>query len=178
MTDQPITPSDFGIEALNLALIAECLAPRLDSFTASENRYQHEGMWKEPKFTVVALIRHKLAIDTVLAIETEREQGLAFLGYEVMGALTRFRSDLDTDTLHHGVASLLWADQLAGDYPIGKADFTHPENVTWPTHTEDEVYMQTVRELLDYIQARTGSDDVWLNDDFVARLKPQWKVLE
>ena len=178
MTDQPITPSDFGIEALNLALIAECLAPRLDSFTASENHYRHEGMWKEPKFTVVALIRHKLAIDTVLAIETEREQGLAFLGYEIMGAMSRIRGDLDTETLYHGVASGLWADQLAGDYPIGKADFANPEIISWPTHTEDEVYVQTVRELLDYIQARPGSDDVWLNDDFVARLKPQWKVPE
>ena len=178
MTGQPTTPPDVGIEALNLALIAEYLTPRLDSFTASENLYPHEGSWKEPKFTIVALIRHKLAIDAVLAIETEQEQGLAFVGYEVMGALARLRGDLDTETLYHGVASCLWADQLAGDYPIGKADFANFETISRPTHTEDEVYVQTVRELLDYVQARPGSDDVWLNDDFVARLKPQWKVSE
>ena len=169
MTDQPITPPDFGIEALNLALIAESLTPRLDSFTASENHYRHEGSWKEPKFTVVALIRNKLAIDAVLAIETECEQGLAFVGYEIMGAMSRLRGDLDTETLYHGVASFLWADQLAGDYPIGKADFANPETISWPTHTDDEVYIHTVRELLDYVQAHADSDDVWLNDEFVKR---------
>ena len=169
MTGQPTTPPDFGIEALNLALIAEYLTPRLDSFTASENLYPHEGSWKEPKFTIVALIRHKLAIDTVLAIETEQEQGLAFVGYEVMGALTRLRGDLDTETLYHGVASRLWADQLAGDYPIGKADFANPETISWPTLPDDEVYIPTVEELLDYAQAHSDSDDVWLNDEFVGR---------
>lgn len=169
MTDQPTTPPDFGIEKLNLALIAEYLSPRLDSFTASENLYRHEGSWKEPKFTVVALIRHKLAIDTVLAIETECEQGLAFVGYEIMGAMSRLRGDLDTEPLYHGVASCLWADQLAGDYPIGKADFANPETISWPTHTADEVYVNTVEELLDYVQAQSDSDDVWLNDEFVGR---------
>lgn len=169
MTDQPTTPPDFGIEKLNLALIAEYLSPRLDSFTVSENLYRHEGSWKEPKFTVVALIRHKLAIDTVLAIETECEQGLAFVGYEIMGAMSRLRGDLDTETLYHGVASCLWADQLAGDYPIGKADFANPETISWPTLPDDEVYIHTVRELLDYAQAHSDSDDVWLDDEFVGR---------
>ncbi|MDK6812912.1 hypothetical protein QP363_02725 [Corynebacterium sp. UMB6689] len=90
------------------------------------------------------------------------------VGYEVMGALTRFRGDLD-ETLYHGVASHLWADQLAGDYPIGKADFANPETISWPTHTDDEVYIHTVEELLDYAQAHSGSDDVWLDDEFVGR---------
>ena len=172
MTNRPTTPSDLGIEDLDLAKIEKALTPRLDSFTASENHYPHEGKWKEPKFTVVALIRHSLAIDTVLAIETDCEQGLAFMGYEIVGAQARFRRDVSTETLYHGIASVLWADQLAGDYPIGKADFTNPEAITWPTHTDDEVYLHTVEELRDYVQARPGSDDVWVNDEFVAGLMP------
>ena len=77
--------------------------------------------------------------------------------------------DLDTETLYHGVASRLWADQLAGDYPIGKADFANPETISWPTHTDDEVYIHTVEELLDYAQSHSDSDDVWLDDEFVGR---------
>ncbi|WP_408930609.1 hypothetical protein ACKFR8_03850 [Corynebacterium axilliensis] len=172
MTNRPTTPSDLGIEDLDLAKIEKALTPRLDSFTASENHYPHEGKWKEPKFTVVALIRHSLAIDTVLAIEIECEKGLAFIGYEIVGADTRFRRGISTEILYHGIASVLWADQLAGDYPIGKADFTNPEAITWPTHTDDEVYLHTVDELLDYVQTRLGSDEVWVNDEFFAGLMP------
>lgn len=161
----------IGVGDLDLAKIAEYLTPRLASFTASDNRYMYQGEWKEPTFTVVALIRHTLAIDAVLAVETAYEPGLAFGGYEVVGTSMRYRHDLNEFVLYNAVASHLWADQLAGDYPIGKVDFTNPEKITWPNLADEEVYLRTLDELLDYSQTRIGSDDLWLNTRFIEKMK-------
>lgn len=164
-------PEGIGIGDLDLAKIAEYLAPRLASFTASDNRYLHQGEWKEPTFTVVALLRDEVAIDAVLAVETACDPGLAFAGYEVVGTNMRFRHDLSEFVLYNGVASRLWGDQLAGDYPIGRVDFAHPEKITWPHLADEEVYLRTLDELFDYSQTRKASDDVWLNTRFLEKMK-------
>ena len=170
MAGDPKAPEGIGIAELDLSKIEEYLTPRLDSFTASDNRYFHEGTRKEPKFTVVAIARHELAIDIVIAVEVDFEAGLAFAGYEVVGAGMRYRDDLSEFVLYNAVASHLWADQLAGDYPIGQIDFTTPDKITWPTHEEHEIYLHTLEELLEYSQGRLGSDDFWLNSDFIESL--------
>ena len=177
MTGKHSASDGIGIAELDLSKIEEYLAPRLDSFTASDNRYVHEGTWKEPKFTVVAIARHEQAIDIVIAVEVDFEAGLAFAGYEVVGAGMRYRDGLSEFVLYNAVASHLWADQLAGDYPIGQIDFTTPDKITWPTHYEHEIYLHTVEELLEFSQGRLGSgdcrlgsDDFWLNSDFIESL--------
>lgn len=160
----------IGIAELDLSKIEEYLTPRLNSFTASDNRYFHEGTWKELQFTVVAIVRHELAIDAVLAVEADCEAGVAFAGYEVVGASMRYRHDLSEFILYNAVASHLWGDQLAGDYPIGKIDFTNPSVITWPTLEKHEVYLHTLEELLEYSQQANNSDDFWLNADFIDNL--------
>ena len=171
MAGDPKESEGIGIAKLDLSKIEEYLTPRLNSFTASDNRYFHEGTWKEPKFTVVAIVRHEIAIDAVLAVETDCEAGLALAGYEVVGASMRYRHDRSEFILYNAVASNLWADQLAGDYPIGKIDFTDPCKITWPTFKKHEVYLHTLEELLEYNQQCKGSDDFWLNADFIETLK-------
>lgn len=167
MTGQPDMSRGFGIEDLDLSKIEEALTPRLNGFISSENLYSHEGTRKEPKFTVVAIFRHELAIDTVLAIETDYDPGIAFAGYQVVGARTRFHLDLSTSDLYHAVAAKLWVDQLAGDYPVGKVDFDNPCKITWPFHDDHEVHLGTLGELIEYSQPLIGSDDLWLNVAFV-----------
>ena len=170
MAGDPKAPEGIGIAELDLSKIEEYLTPRLDSFTASDNRYFHEGAWKEPKFTVVAIARHELAIDIVIAVEVDFEAGLAFAGYEVVGVGMRYGENLSEFVLYNAVASHLWADQLAGDYPIGQIDFTAPDKITWPTHYEHEIYLHTLEELREFSQGRLGSDDFWLNSDFIESL--------
>lgn len=166
MTDQPEASRGFGIEDLDLSKIAEALTPRLNGFISSENIYLHEGTRKEPKFTVVAIFQHQLAIDAVLAIETDYDPGIAFAGYQIEGAATRFNHPLGASRLYNDVASRLWVDQLAGDYPIGKVDFDQPWKITWPFHATQEVRPGTLKELIDFSQPLIGSNDLWMNTAF------------
>lgn len=153
-----MTSAGISTAELELSKIAEALSPRLNGFISSENRY---GDRQEPRFTVVAVLRNDIGIDTVLAVETET--GISFLGYHVIGAVTRLRGPLDSDT-YHAVASLVWADQMAGDYPIGKADFSTPGTITW-VFPEDRYALPRTWEQLRSLEGT----DIWFDEAFASR---------